>query len=91
MFTLLRSNRDVRRLFIGDNISIMGDFLVYRPAGLVKDFTDSPLVAFVYVAFTCRRFSFSACWAVADKLIVADTDHVFVVASIVRCRLSFHG
>lgn len=60
MFSVLLENRDVRRLFIADNISIMGDYFTYIAlAGLIKDATNSNLlVALVYVAFTLPSFSF---------------------------------
>ncbi len=58
MFAVLKKNRDVRRLFIADNISIIGDYFSYVAlAGLVKQITDSNfLVALVYVAFTMPFF-----------------------------------
>ena len=58
MFKVLRTNRDIRLLFIGDNISIMGDYFTYIAlAGLIKDATGSNfLVALVYVAFTIPSF-----------------------------------
>ena len=91
MFTLLRSNRDVRRLFIGDNISIMGDFFSYIAlAGLVKDFTDSNLlVAFVYVAFTLPSFFLSPlAGPVADKI---DRRKILITFSLLQalCGVGF--
>ena len=58
MFAVLLKNRDVRRLFVADNISIIGDYFSYVAlAGLVKQVTDSNfLVALVYVAFTMPFF-----------------------------------
>jgi len=58
VFKVLRTNRDIRLLFIGDNISIMGDYFTYIAlAGLIKDATGSNfLVALVYVAFTIPSF-----------------------------------
>jgi len=58
MFAVLKKNRDVRRLFIADNISIIGDYFSYVAlAGLVKQVTNSNfLVALVYVAFTMPFF-----------------------------------
>ena len=58
MFKVLRTNRDIRLLFIGDNISIVGDYFTYIAlAGLIKDYTGSNfLVALVYVAFTIPSF-----------------------------------
>ena len=91
MFTLLRSNRDVRRLFIGDNISIMGDFFSYIAlAGLVKDFTNSNLlVAFVYVAFTLPSFFLSPlAGPVADKI---DRRKILITFSLLQalCGVGF--
>lgn len=91
MFTLLRSNRDVRRLFIADNISIMGDFFSYIAlAGLVKDFTDSNLlVAFVYVAFTLPSFFLSPlAGPVADKI---DRRKILITFSLLQalCGVGF--
>ncbi|MEK7295915.1 MAG: MFS transporter, partial [Actinomycetota bacterium] len=87
----LRSNRDVRRLFIGDNISIMGDFFSYIAlAGLVKDFTDSNLlVAFVYVAFTLPSFFLSPlAGPVADKI---DRRKILITFSLLQalCGVGF--
>ncbi len=82
MFTVLRTNRDVRYLFIADNISIMGDFFTYIAlAGLIKDFTDSNLlVAFVYVAFTLPTFFMSPlAGPVADRF---DRRKILVVFSL---------
>jgi len=61
MFKVLRTNRDIRLLFIGDNISIIGDYFTYIAlAGLIKDYTGSNfLVALVYVAFTIPSFFIS--------------------------------
>ena len=61
MFKVLRTNRDIRLLFVGDNISIIGDYFTYIAlAGLIKDYTGSNfLVALVYVAFTIPSFFIS--------------------------------
>ena len=55
---VLLANKDVRRLFVADNISIIGDYFSYVAlAGMVKEVTDSNfLVALVYVAFTLPSF-----------------------------------
>ena len=55
---VLLANKDVRRLFVADNISIIGDYFTYVAlAGMVKEVTDSNfLVALVYVAFTLPSF-----------------------------------
>ena len=91
MFTVLRTNRDVRYLFIADNISIMGDYFTYIAlAGLVKDFTDSNLlVAFVYVAFTLPSFFLSPlAGPVADKF---DRRKILVIFSLLQalCGIGF--
>ena len=84
MFSVLRTNRDVRRLFIADNISIMGDYFTYVAlAGLVKDSTNSNLmVALVYVAFTLPSFFNSPIGgAVVDKF---DRKQVLVIVSLMQ-------
>ena len=84
MFSVLRTNRDVRRLFIADNISIMGDYFTYVAlAGLVKDSTNSNLmVALVYVAFTLPSFFISPIGgAVVDKF---DRKQVLVIVSLMQ-------
>ncbi len=84
MFTVLRTNRDVRYLFIADNISIMGDFFTYIAlAGLIKDFTDSNLlVAFVYVAFTLPTFFMSPlAGPIADRF---DRRKILVIFSLLQ-------
>jgi len=91
MFSVLRTNRDVRRLFIADNISIMGDYFSYVAlAGLVKDFTDSNLlVAFVYVAFTLPSFFLSPlAGPVADKF---DRRKILIIFSLMQalCGVGF--
>ena len=84
MFSVLRTNRDVRRLFFADNISIMGDYFTYVAlAGLVKDSTNSNLmVALVYVAFTLPSFFISPIGgAVVDKF---DRKQVLVIVSLMQ-------
>lgn len=84
MFAVLRTNRDVRYLFIADNISIMGDFFTYIAlAGLIKDFTDSNLlVAFVYVAFTLPTFFMSPlAGPIADRF---DRRKILVIFSLLQ-------
>lgn len=91
MFSVLKNNRDVRRLFIGDNISIIGDYFSYVAlAGLVKELTDSNfLVALVYVAFT-MPFFFTTPLAgpVIDKF---NRRNVIVVVSLMQavCAIGF--
>jgi hypothetical protein len=54
MLALLRSNADVRSLFIAQVVSYMGDWFAYVAfVGLVQGLVDSPLlVTLVYVADT---------------------------------------
>lgn len=91
MFAVLKKNRDVRRLFIADNISIIGDYFSYVAlAGLVKQITESNfLVALVYVAFT-MPFFFTTPLAgpVIDKF---NRRNVIVAASLMQavCAVGF--
>ena len=51
MLKMLRTNCDIRSLFIAQVISYGGDWFAYVFVGLVQDLTDSPiLVTLVYVA-----------------------------------------
>ena len=58
MLNLLRTNRDLRWLFIAQVISFMGDWFTFvAVAGLVKDATGSELlVSVAYVAFSLPSF-----------------------------------
>ncbi|MFM8418356.1 MAG: MFS transporter, partial [Actinomycetota bacterium] len=58
MANVLRTNRDLRLLFIAQNLSFMGDWFTFVAlAGLVDDATDSKfLVSLVYVAFSLPSF-----------------------------------
>lgn len=58
MFALLRTNRDLRWLFIAQVISFMGDWFSFvAVTGLVKDATDSEfLVSLAYVSFSLPSF-----------------------------------
>jgi MFS family permease len=62
MFALLRSNADVRSLFIAQVVSFMGDWFAYVAfVGLVQSLVDSPvLVTLVYVAQALPAFFMSA-------------------------------
>ncbi len=62
MFSVLRTNRDIRSLFIAQVISYAGDWFAYVAfVGLVQDLTDSPiLVTMVYVAQALPAFLISA-------------------------------
>jgi len=67
---LLRSNRDVRALFVAQVVSFAGDWFAYVAfVGLVQDLTDSPLlVTLVYVAQALPAFLTSAvAGAAADR------------------------
>ncbi|MEO6123982.1 MAG: MFS transporter [Ilumatobacteraceae bacterium] len=59
---MLRSNRDIRSLFIAQVISYAGDWFAYVAfVGLVQDFSDSTLlVTLVYVAQSLPAFMTSA-------------------------------
>lgn len=58
---VLRSNSSIRKLFIAENISVMGDYFTYVAlVGLIKDATDSTfLVSLVYAAYVLPSFFFS--------------------------------
>ncbi len=58
MFALLRSNRDLRSLFISQVISLAGDWFAYVAfVGIVQDVSDSAiLVTLVYVAQALPAF-----------------------------------
>lgn len=62
MLKLLRSNRDIRWLFIAQVISYAGDWFAYVAfVGLVQKYTDSKLlVTMVYVAQSLPAFAMSA-------------------------------
>ena len=53
MWTMLRTNADLRRMFVAQVISYMGDWFSFVALlGLVKDLTDSNfLVSMVMVSF----------------------------------------
>jgi MFS family permease len=62
MWSMLRTNRDIRSLFIAQVVSFAGDWFAYVAfVGLVQDLTDSPLlVTMVYVAQSLPAFLMSA-------------------------------
>lgn len=62
MWAMLRTNRDIRSLFVAQVISFAGDWFAYVAfVGLVQDLTDSPLlVTLVYVAQALPAFLMSA-------------------------------
>jgi MFS family permease len=62
MWSMLRTNRDIRSLFIAEVVSFAGDWFAYVAfVGLVQDLTDSPLlVTMVFVAQSLPSFLMSA-------------------------------
>ena len=62
MWTMLRTNRDIRLLFIAQVVSFAGDWFAYVAfVGLVQDLTDAAiLVTLVYVAQSLPAFFMSA-------------------------------
>lgn len=58
MWAMLRSNRDLRALFVAQVVSYAGDWFAYVAfVGLVQDLTDAPiLVTLVYVAQALPAF-----------------------------------
>lgn len=62
MLSMLRTNRDIRSLFIAQVISYAGDWFAYVAfVGIVGDVTDLPLlITMVYVAQTLPAFFMSA-------------------------------
>jgi MFS family permease len=58
MLTMLRSNADMRRMFVAQVISYMGDWFSFVAlVGLIKDLTDSNfLVSMVMVSFSLPSF-----------------------------------
>jgi len=58
MWTMLRTNPDIRSLFLAQVVSFMGDWFAYVAfVGLVQDTTDAPiLVTLVYVAQALPAF-----------------------------------
>ena len=70
MFSVLRSNRDIRLLFIAQVVSFAGDWFAYVAfVGLVQDLGSAPiLVTLVYVAQALPAFAMSpVSGAVADR------------------------
>lgn len=92
---VLRDNRDLRLLFVAQNLSYMGDWFTFVAlAGLVQDVTDSAfLVSLLLVAFSLPSFLASPLGGpVADRY---DRRQVLVVVSILQaisaCGLLFVG
>ena len=81
---MLRTNRDIRSLFIAQVISYAGDWFAYVAfVGLVQDFTDLPLlVTMVYVAQSLPAFFMSAvAGPAADRF---DRRAILLVVSLVQ-------
>lgn len=95
MPNVLRDNRDLRLLFVAQNLSFMGDWFTFVAlAGLVQDATDSALlVSLLLVAFSLPSFLASPLGGpVADRY---DRRTVLVIVSIAQavaaCGLLFVG
>ena len=90
---VLRDNRDLRLLFVAQNLSYLGDWFTFVAlAGLVQDVTDSAfLVSLLLVAFSLPSFLASPLGGpVADRY---DRRQVLVVVSMLQaiagCGLLF--
>jgi MFS family permease len=84
MWTMLRTNRDIRALFVAQVVSFMGDWFAYVAfVGLVQDVTDAPiLVTLVYVAQALPAFLMSpVAGPVADRF---DRKRVIRTVSLVQ-------
>ncbi|MGA0180145.1 MAG: MFS transporter [Ilumatobacteraceae bacterium] len=95
MASVLRTNRDLRILFLAQNLSYMGDWFTFVAlAGLVQDLTDSALlVSLLLVAFSLPSFLASPIGGpVADRY---DRRTVLIVVSfaqaVAACGLLFIG
>jgi len=95
MANVLRTNRDLRLLFIAQNLSFMGDWFTFIAlAGLVQDVTDSALlVSLLLVAFSLPSFLASPIGGpVADRY---DRRTVLIIVSfaqaVAACGFLFIG
>ena len=95
MFKVLRVNRELRLLFVAQNLSFIGDWFTFVAlAGLVQDLTGSKfLVSLLLVAFSLPSFLASPIGGpVADK---HDRRKVLIVVSILQalaaCGFLFIG
>ena len=82
MIALLRSNRNLRLLYLAQNISYLGDWFAFVAlTGLVQDATGSKLlVSMLLVAFSLPAFVLSpAAGAAADKF---DRKRIVVIVSL---------
>jgi len=92
---VLRDNRDLRLLFVAQNLSFMGDWFTFVAlAGLVQDVTNSALlVSLLLVAFSLPSFLASPLGGpVADRY---DRRRVLIIVSMLQavaaCGLLFIG
>ena len=88
---VLRSNKNVRNMFIAENVSVMGDYFTYVAlVGLVKDATDSTfLVSLIYAAYVLPSFFLSPiAGPIVDKF---DRRKIIVVVSALQaiCGVGF--
>ena len=84
MLRLLRSNADLRALFVAQVVSFMGDWFSFvAVTGIVKDGTSSPfLVSLAYVSFSLPAFLVSPiAGAVADRF---DRRRLLLLVSIAQ-------
>lgn len=84
MFKVLRDNRELRLLFVAQNLSFIGDWFTFVAlAGLVQDITGSKfLVSLLLVAFSLPSFLASPIGGpVADRY---DRRKVLIVVSILQ-------
>jgi len=84
MWTMLRTNPDIRSLFLAQVVSFMGDWFAYVAfVGLVQDTTDAPiLVTLVYVAQALPAFLMAPiAGSVADRF---DRRNVIRAVSLVQ-------
>ena len=84
MFKVLKTNRDLRLLFVAQNLSFIGDWFTFVAlAGLVQDLTGSKfLVSLLLVAFSLPSFLASPIGGpVADRF---DRRKVLIVVSILQ-------
>lgn len=84
MFKVLKANRELRLLFIAQNLSFMGDWFTFVAlAGLVQDLTGSKfLVSLLLVAFSLPSFLASPIGGpVADRF---DRRKVLIIVSILQ-------
>ena len=84
MWQLLRSNRDVRSLFVAQVVSYAGDWFAYVAfIGVVQDISDRPiLVTLVYVAQTLPAFLMTPiAGPTADRF---DRKRIIAIVSLVQ-------